>query len=118
MSRVWAVIRFDGPDGPESYEMPAGATQPGSPYLSVKEALEVEQVTGDKPQAWMRALSELDATAWTALVMILRRRAGQDCRFSDVDFDLFSARMLDVDEQGNVVEEPDDDQAEAGDSPN
>ena len=100
------MITFDGPDGPERYEWPAGATQPGSPYLSVREALEVEQVTGDKPQAWLRSLGEMDPTAWTALVMVLRRRAGQECRFSDVDFDLLSARMLDVDEHGNVVEDP------------
>lgn len=117
MSRVWAVVRFDGPDGPEQYEMAAGLTQPGSPYLSVREAIEVEQVTGEKPQAWLRALSELDATAWTALVMVLRRRAGQTVRFNDVDFDLLSARLLDVDEDGNPVEETAAED-EVGDSPN
>jgi hypothetical protein len=120
MSRVWAVVRFDGPDGPEQYDMAAGLTQPGSPYLSVREAIEIEQLTGEKPQAWLRALSELDATAWTALVMVLRRRAGQAVRFNDVDFDLLSARLLDVDEHGNVVEEPTeaDEVDEVDDSPN
>lgn len=116
MGRVWAVVRFDGPDGPEQYEMAAGVTQPGSPYLSVREAIEVEQVTGEKPQAWLRSLGELDATAWTALIMILRRRAGQEVRFSEVDFDLLSARMLDVDDDGNIVETADDEGE--GESPN
>jgi hypothetical protein len=119
MAAVWAVVRFDGPDGPESHEMAAGVTQPDAPQLSVLEAIEIEKITGDKPQAWLRALSELDPTAWVALVMILRRREGKTVRFGDVDFDLLSARMLDVDEHGNVIEQDDDEEpGEVGDSPN
>lgn len=119
MAGVWSVIRFDGPDGPERYEWPAGVTQPGSPALSVQEALKVEQWTGMKPQPWMRALGELDATAWAALVALLRTRAGTPTRFTEVDFDLFSAQMLDVDEHGNVVEPVDDGGVvDGGESPN
>lgn len=114
MAGVWAVIRFDGPDGQERYEWASGATQPGSPVLSVQEALRVEQWTGLKPQAWMQALGELDPAAWAALVVLLRARAGVTCRFSDVEFDLLSAQMLDVDEQGNLVEPVEPVEADGG----
>ena len=49
-----------------------------------------------------------------ALVQLLRRRAGVEQRFSEVRFDLLSARMTLADERGEPITDDEDDAATAG----
>jgi hypothetical protein len=74
---VWE-IGFEG----ETYEW-------DDESLMLSEARELKKWLKVAPPAWLTMLGEDDPEAATALICLLRRRAGQpDLRFADVDGDL------------------------------
>ena len=56
--------------------------------LMLSEAMAIKSYTGLKPPQWQAALTEGDPEALQALVWLLKKRNGEDVRFSDVDFNL------------------------------
>lgn len=65
------------------------------------EAIALQKVTGMKVVEFYDALSESDANAVTALVWLVKRRAGDEVRFTELDFDLFEV-------MGSLESDPDD----------
>jgi hypothetical protein len=59
------------------------------------EAIALQKVTGMRMQEWTKALTEGDAFALTGLVWLLWRRAGRECAFDEVEFDIGSIAMDD-----------------------
>lgn len=75
-----------GPD--ESYEFSRS-------HWMLSEARDVKKWVGlNPPQMWV-AIGQDDPEALTALLCVLRRRAGQDVRFSEVDAD-YGAMTLEI----------------------
>lgn len=74
-----------------------------------REARLVQRATGMTPDAFNKGLEKDDPEAVTALVWILRRRAGEaDLEFDDVDFNLAGIQFL--------ADEPDPTQADPASS--
>lgn len=69
------------------------------------EAIALQKVTGMRMQEWTTALTQGDAFALTGLVWLLWRRAGRECAFDEVEFDIGSISM-DDDEQPEVEADP------------
>lgn len=93
---VWE-IGFEG----QTFEWDDGA-------LLLSEAREIKKWLGEavSPPVWLEMLSHDDADAETALICLLRRRAGETgLRFSDVDGDLKTLTFRRTD-----IEESDDDE--------
>lgn len=70
--------------------------------LMLKEAMAVKTYTGMGVTDWNKALEEFDPNAIAALVWILKKRAGEDVRFSDLDFNLADLEILS--DEGEVAD--------------
>lgn len=56
--------------------------------LMLSEAMAVKTYTGLTIPDWQKALEAFDPQAVAALVWILKKRAGEEVRFSELDFNL------------------------------
>jgi hypothetical protein len=74
------------------------------------EAIALQKVTGMTVVQFYDALSESDATAVTALVWLVKQRAGEQVRFSDLDFDLLEVMT-------SLESDPEDEEAEGEPDP-
>lgn len=63
--------------------------------LMLKEALAIKSYTNLTVTEWQKGLQEFDPMAVAALVWLLKKRAGEDVRFSDVDCNLASFAAID-----------------------
>lgn len=62
--------------------------------LMLKEAMAVKTYTGLSLQDWMKSLEDFDPPAVAALVWILRTRAGEEVRYSEIDFNLADFEII------------------------
>jgi hypothetical protein len=75
------------------------------------EAIAIRRVTSEKltVDEWGTALGKGDPEALTALVWLARRRAGEDVKFSDVEFDLIElAGSIEADKEPDAEVDPTD----------
>lgn len=78
--------------------------------LSMREAEQCEQLTGWTWMQWLKALLEDESRPPRAMAFLLwlaKTRAGEQIKFSDLDFNVFSFEWVD--------DEPADDADESGD---
>lgn len=57
------------------------------------EAIALQKATGLRPPEFAEGLENGDAIALSGLVWLIMRRAGQDIKFSDLEFDLAAIEM-------------------------
>lgn len=62
--------------------------------LMLSEALAVKTYTGMSIPEWQKALEQFDPSAVQALAWLLKKRNGEDVRFSDVDFNLAEFEVI------------------------
>lgn len=75
------------------------------------EAIALKKATGFNVRQFWEAFNDADPVAWTGMVWLARRRAGEpDLRFSDVEFDLATLNET-------LVAESEDEPGDAGDPP-
>lgn len=74
-------------------------------HIKASEMAKVESWTGytNRPE-WLNAISEQRTAALVAALTLAKQRAGENVRFSDVDFDMDDLKVSLVDEQGREVE--------------
>jgi hypothetical protein len=77
-----------------------------SSKLGFKEAMELEKVTGLTLGDLETKANAGSVTAVGALIWIAMRRAGETVKWSDFEFDLPSLVTQDLDDDGNVITEP------------
>lgn len=79
----------------------AGVTYDYDPdSLLFSEFREIKKVTGLSRSKWFEALFEDDVDAVAALIYVLRKRKGEDVRFSDIDapYSTYKVRVVGGDE--------------------
>lgn len=71
------------------------------------EAIALQKVTGLRVTEFAEALEQGDAGALTAVVWIAKRRAGEDVKFSELEFDLMEMmESMEQDEDGGDEQTP------------
>lgn len=77
-------------------------------HWMLSEARDVKKWTGLTPPQMWASIAEDDPEALTALLCVLRRRAGQDVRFSDVEanFGAMRAEPLNLPDEEDEADPP------------
>lgn len=104
------IIRFEGPDGPESLELHRGEN--GLPRLMMSEIKHIQRTVDMTVPEMMEAMGRLDPDAICVVVQVLWKRQGRIVRFDEVDFDIstlhFELLPGEDDEDPEGLPEPDE----------
>lgn len=111
-------ILFDGPNGPESHDLPIGPN--GLLRLNVAEVRHIQRVAELTARQLQTKLfdADPDPVALTAVVQVLWKRQGKTVRFEEVDFDLSTLDFQLLPEEQSAMERAESEkQSAAGEDP-
>ena len=98
-------ISFEGPEGPESYDLPIGPN--GLLRLHLPEVRHVQRVADLTVEQLHRGIFEFDPTAITAIVQVFWKRTGRIVKWDDVDIDISTLVFDLLEGEGDSEEDAD-----------